>query len=517
MALFGSVAAIHYSRIGLTLTHYDARAHLVVARRILDSLTPGWQQIGAVWLPLPHVLNMLPVQIDALYRTGASGVAISILAMALGAGSLASLLLRTTGSLLAAVTGAALLMLNPNVLYLQSTPMTEPLLFGLSLLAIAATASWVDSFDSTLGIPNSKSQTANAQLPTSNSQSSTFTAAAVASTPNREFQTPNAALPGLALAAACMTRYEAWGVTGAVLVLAFIVLLRRGTALRRALTTVATLAAWPFVAVVIFSLNSRWVVGEWFTTGGFFVPENVEAMGHPVVAWRQIMEGLTQLSGSALLWCGYIGAALLLVCVVRDRTRASLAMLLALAAAAALPMYAYLHGHPFRVRYDLPLVAAAAAVFAGGVGVLPRLLRAPVALLAVSLTVAQAHPFDRDAPLIRESQREAAAMEGRRAVTAYLRQHYDGRTIMMSMGSLGHYMHDLSLAGFAIKDFLHEGNGEIWRFAMLDPTGHAGWLIVEENAEGGDALHHAAARDRRWLAAFKKVAQGGGATLYRGR
>ena len=36
------------------------------------------------------------------------------------------------------------MMLNPNVLYLQSTPMTEPLLFGLTLLAVAATAQWLD-------------------------------------------------------------------------------------------------------------------------------------------------------------------------------------------------------------------------------------------------------------------------------------------------------------------------------------------------------------------------------------
>ena len=93
-------------RLGLTLAHYDARAHLVVARRILDSLTPGWQQIGAVWLPLPHVLNMLPVQVDAWYRSGASGVAISVLSMALG-GRIARVAScsRTTGSIVAALHG----------------------------------------------------------------------------------------------------------------------------------------------------------------------------------------------------------------------------------------------------------------------------------------------------------------------------------------------------------------------------------------------------------------------------
>lgn len=476
MALLGSVAALHYWRLGLTLTHYDARAHLVVARRILDSLTPGWQQIGAVWLPLPHMLNMVPVQVDAWYRSGASGVLISIVSMALAAGSLASLLIRVTGSLTAAITGAALLMLNPNVLYLQSTPMTEPLLFGLSLLGIATTAQWLDE------------------------------------TPERVPW-----LAGAALAAACLTRYEAWAITGAVIALSCAVLLRRGTPFGATVRAALRLAALPLLAIVVFSMNSRWVVGAWFVTGGFFVPENVEAIGQPLVAWQQIADGLRQLSGWGLVWSGYIGAALLVFAFARSRTRASLVMLLAMAAAAALPMFAYLQGHPFRIRYDLPLVAAAAALCAGGISVLPKLARLPVALVALSVTIVQAGPFDREAALIRESSREATAMAGRRVVTAYLEQHHDGRPIMMSMGSLGHYMHDLSLAGFGIKDFLHEGNGEIWRFAMLKPAGHAGWLIIEESAEGGDALHHAAKRDPGWLHGFEKVAEGGGASLYRFR
>ncbi len=55
----GTIVAMYYARLGLTLSHYDARGHLIVARRVLDSITPGWQQIGAVWLPLPHLLNLL--------------------------------------------------------------------------------------------------------------------------------------------------------------------------------------------------------------------------------------------------------------------------------------------------------------------------------------------------------------------------------------------------------------------------------------------------------------------------
>lgn len=424
---------------------------------------------------MPHVLNMLPVQVDGWYRTGASAIAISIASMALAAGSLAFLLLRVNGSLAAAITGAALLMLNPNVLYLQSTPMTEPLLFGLTLLAVAATAQWLDE------------------------------------SPGRA-----STRAGWALAAACLTRYEAWAITAAIVAIAVAVLLRRGTPFRAAVRAGAKLALWPALAIIVFTMNSRWVVGEWFVTGGFFVPENVDAIGNPAVAWRQIDEGLTQLSGSALVWAGYAGAAVIAFQFVRSKARASLALLLGLAAAAALPMFAYLQGHPFRIRYDLPLVTAAAALAAGGISVLHRRVQPVLAVLLLLVTIRQATPLDREAPLIRESQREAAAMVGRRAVTAYLEQHYDGTTIMMSMGSLGHYMHDLSSIHLGIKNFLHEGNGMPWEFAMLGPAGRAGWLIVEEQAEGGDVVYRAAKRDR-WLNGFDRIAEGGGVALYRAR
>ncbi len=133
----GALTAVHYHRLGLTLSHYDARGHLVVARRIFDNITPGWQQIGAVWLPLPHLLNALPVQIDLFYRTGASAVALSILSFAVATGAIAWIVSALTASRLAAAVAAMVFAANPNVLYLQSTPMTEPLLLALTLLGVA--------------------------------------------------------------------------------------------------------------------------------------------------------------------------------------------------------------------------------------------------------------------------------------------------------------------------------------------------------------------------------------------
>jgi hypothetical protein len=190
---------------------------------------------------------------------------------------------------------------------------------------------------------------------------------------------------------------------------------------------------------------------------------------------------------------------------------------LALAGAAALPWYAYLQGHPFRIRYDAPLVAACAALIGAGIGLLGARVRPIVAALVVSAALIQAPPLDRGAPLIAESGRDSAGATGRRVVTAYLDAHRDGRTIMMSMGSLGHYMHDLSASRFHIRDFLHEGNGDLWNFALLKPVGVVGWIAIEEQAEGGDALFVRAQTGVGFLEGFERVAEGGGVALYRAR
>jgi hypothetical protein len=471
----GSTAAIVYSRAGLALAHYDARAHLVVARRILDNMLPGWQQIGAVWLPLPHLLNMLPVQVDAWYVSGASGIAISVLSTGAAVWALARLIVRTTGSISAATAAGALLLLNPNVLYLQSTPMTEPLLIATSLVSVMLTAEWLDR---------------GAASP------------------------PHAA--GASLIAACLTRYEAWPITAAIVGLAGIVLLRRGNGFRAAARACAWLAAYPAVAIALFSANSRWTTGSWFVPGGFYVAENA-ALGRPALALDQVRESLYQLSGSALVWPAYAGSALVALAGLRSRTRAPLVLILALSAAAAVPWYAYFEGHPVRVRYAVPLIAACAALSAAGVGLLWRPLRPIAAILLVALAVRQSPPFDRGALVIVESQRDARNMEGRRTVTAYLRQHHDGTPIMISMGSLAHYMHDLAREGFRIRDFLHEGTGEAWPYALLGPRGYTRWVVVEERAEGGDALFRASQQNARFFDGFERVAEGGGIALYRAR
>ena len=99
---------------------------------MLDSRTPGPEQIGTVWLPLPHLLMLPFVDARRLVAQRAGGRhSIGVCFVLAGA----FLFARRAGaySLSAAALAVALLFaLNPNMLYLQSTPMTEPLFAGVA-------------------------------------------------------------------------------------------------------------------------------------------------------------------------------------------------------------------------------------------------------------------------------------------------------------------------------------------------------------------------------------------------
>src|SRR4029078_6078018 len=117
----------------------------------------------------------------------------------------------------------------------------------------------------------------------------------------------------------------------------------------------------------------------------FFVADN-PARGHLWLSWMQLWEGLRSLVGAPIAWAAWIAAGVLVLSAVVRKDRAALLVVLALAASAILPMGAYFKGHPFRIRYDVPLVGAAAAIIGTGAALLPR--RLSIAAAAVVLVLA---------------------------------------------------------------------------------------------------------------------------------
>ena len=501
-ALSGSAAWLLFFRQGLVLSHYDAKAHLVVARRVFDNLTPGWQQLGAVWLPLPHILDLLPVQVDLFYRTGLFASIVSIACLAITCYASSRLILRATGSSVGAITCTVLLVFNTNLLYLHTTPMTEPLLLAATFLVVLWLVEWIDA----------------------------------AEAGSRE---PGIRLPSklaAALFAAMWTRYEAWPVVATAMVAAGYAMWRHGASLPVSVKRVATLAFWPASAVAVFLINSRITVGAWFVSDGFYVVD--PSYAHQ--PWRTLIGiwwGTHQLSGYVIEGVALIVAAAIIWRALVSSRDASLLVTLSLFATAVIPFVAFYDGHPYRIRYMIPTVAACALFCGLGVGLICRVQKDPAstangqrragrfgparfaavltAVLVISLLV-ESPPWNLQAPMLIEAQWDRGASARRREVTACLARDYRGEKVLASMGSLAHYMQELSANGFHVADFINEGNGEIWNLALATgPAPHAGWMLVEEVAEGGDVLATHVRSNPQFTTGMRRVCEGGGVALYK--
>lgn len=134
-AIASICAFLYYFQNGQFLLYGDAVAHIAIARRTFDSLTPGLLQLGTVWLPLPHLLISPFLTSDAAWQSGVGGSIPSMFAYVLavdGVFCLASMRLPRGAAWLA----TAIFALNPNLLYLQSAAMTEALYLAAFIWAL---------------------------------------------------------------------------------------------------------------------------------------------------------------------------------------------------------------------------------------------------------------------------------------------------------------------------------------------------------------------------------------------
>ncbi|HWR37145.1 MAG TPA: hypothetical protein VN622_14880 [Clostridia bacterium] len=219
------LALVHFFRAGELLLYGDAVAHINIARRVFDSRSPGPLQLGTVWLPFPHVAMIPFIVNDWMWRTGVGGAVPSMLAYVFGVVGVFRLV-RGRTSRFPAIFASALYGLNPNLLYMQSTAMNEPIMLAEMIWAVV----YLDEF-------------ARGLFAGSN------TAGHVASL------APHQALArcGLVLGAAILTRYDGWVLAASCGVVALVLLWRAwpemGAETRRK-TSRSALAFLVFCAVV---------------------------------------------------------------------------------------------------------------------------------------------------------------------------------------------------------------------------------------------------------------------------
>jgi hypothetical protein len=142
--LLGFVALMVCYEKGYLLLYGDAVAHLAIARRILDAKWPGLAQLGGVWLPLPHVLMLPFIMNMRMWQTGLAAAPMSLLSYAAsvaGVWRLSRRMMRLRWALVA----TAFYGLNPNLLFLATTAMTETLFLALLVWSVVATVEGISA------------------------------------------------------------------------------------------------------------------------------------------------------------------------------------------------------------------------------------------------------------------------------------------------------------------------------------------------------------------------------------
>src|SRR5437879_3511022 len=222
-AMLSIAAFFYYLRHDDLLLYGDAVAHINIARRVVDSLTPGPLQLGTVWLPLPHLITIPFVLSDWAWRTGVAGSIGSMMAYGLGVMGIFRLVLRLV-SRPAACLAAAIYACNPNLSYMQATAMTESIYLAAMIWAVTFLIEFVQALD------EKKTSTAGQAI----------------------------VRCALALAAAMLTRYDGWFLAAVMAVVALYYWLRSESQVRRA--TVRALIL--FVVLVIIPPLS-WFAYNW--------------------------------------------------------------------------------------------------------------------------------------------------------------------------------------------------------------------------------------------------------------
>lgn len=136
LSLLSIFCFIYYLQNGLGLSYNDARSHLDIGRRVVENLKPGFAQLGSVWLPLPHLLMVATIWNDFMWHSGLAGALASMGSFVLTSVVIYKFLKQFNVGMFGRLAGVFVFAFNTNILYMQSTAMTELLL--LSTMTVGA-------------------------------------------------------------------------------------------------------------------------------------------------------------------------------------------------------------------------------------------------------------------------------------------------------------------------------------------------------------------------------------------
>ncbi|MBZ5576892.1 MAG: glycosyltransferase family 39 protein [Acidobacteriia bacterium] len=450
-----------FSAHGGLFFYGDAEAHWDIARRIVDSRTPGYDQIGTVWLPLPHLLLAPLAAIDTWWRNGLAAALPSALSFVVAGGFLFSAVRRIFDSA-AAAASTAVFAGNPNLLYLQSTAMTEAIFFACLMALLYFTI----RFQETQGW------------------------GAVAGA-------------GVACCLGALTRYEAWFLIPFVAAYFLFQATRKRWAVAALFGILATLGPAYWLA------HNWWLSGDLleFYRGPYSAiaiqgPATYPGRGNWALSWLYFRTAAELCAGAGLWWIGLAGIAATLV--KRVFWPVALFALPALfyvwsMHSAATPIFVptLWPNTYYNTRYGLAALPLLSLAAAGLVALSPR--RAHVAAAVVVAAAGVGYWALHSSPEQWVAWKESRVnSEGRRTwvreTAEYLAPRYDrGSGILSASGEFRAVYREL---GIPLRESLSNDNGLLWLATVRRPEIFLWqeWAL----AIGGDAVEQSVERARSY-------------------
>jgi Dolichyl-phosphate-mannose-protein mannosyltransferase len=488
---------VWYETHGLTLAFNDARIRELISRRVIFGRTPGLGQLGTTWLPLPSLLMLPFIWSDTLFRSGLAGSLPSMGAYVLGGVYMYRTGRLVAGSRAAGWLAALVLLLNPSLLYMQSTAMSEVPSLTAFVIAI-------------------------------------YYAVRVAETHHASDLVKCAA----AVAAGTLIRYDDWILAFALVpVLALIAWRHRGYLLAEAWTILFGLLA--------FAGCAAWVIYNWvifhdpllsFFYGSrshtFFADKTnlaLPARGHPVTALETYGLTVAGTVGWLLLPAALLG---LFMFVRRRRLRSStLPAYLTLVPFAFYVLVLYKganteslpqlgQGQYYNIRFGLAMIPAVGLFCACLALTRRRLLSGVLVCSVLALTVASALIGWAGTPYVeREALYGPSGLPTETAGkhdAAWLAAHYHGGNVLITyVNNQTMIFYLLTKHQFADRAFITDANGSQFDRALAHPETSVRWIVMNSDATNGasqiwTALH----RDTAWQQHFALIATFGTTQIY---
>ncbi|HSX09992.1 MAG TPA: hypothetical protein VLF93_07585 [Candidatus Saccharimonadales bacterium] len=486
ISLIGAVIAtlISYQH-GWILAYGDAESHINIAKNVVNGLTPGFAQLGGVWLPLTHLLMIPFVIFDPLWRTGLAGSIISGIFYVITCVYIFKLTKLITKNVFASFISFVVFATNLNILYLQTTPMTEiPLIafFVLSTFYYVKYMYRIKPLSSIL-------------------------------------------LAGLFAFCASLTRYDGWFLV--ICEALFIILpglFNRRIFTRKKGDTIlfATLAGFGIICWLVWCLL---IFGD-----PFYFSDSIYSAKSQQLAWLQRNElpGYHNLlisliyyvytslenSGFIIFVISFIGA---IVFAASRSSKAALAILAVLFVPFIFNVISLFLGqsvifipgltpkdylfHLFNVRYGVTMIPFMAVFF----GYLISRVHPSVKALLIGLLIAQSYFFMTGmTPTITlaDGTQGLSAEKVPTNVENFINKHYDGGYVLLDS-----YARTISIAKSTVpmQDIIYVGNKPYWEISLKHPEKYAKWIIMQKNDAVWTALYDNPKEQGEVYKYFKKV------------